>query len=591
MGTRIERLVIIPLLLALVAGATGAATARSPDLTPSQIRAIVDTYAKSQVDSGAAIGVEVGITLGSKPPHFFSYGLARYGTSPRDRERFTEDTLFQIGSVTKIFTTNLLGQLAAQQSSVLSKQLSQFASQLGTLPTNAGAMTLNELGDFTSGITVSTPPQCTSPSQQGTGCICVLDLQTNSCTLNDRPTVDQYDAQDLVDYYRNLQVSPPPGPYFYSDVSTGIIGLLLGGRPRRALDNSALAGWSNRVDRQLTHPLGMKYTFLNPPSGQSAGGVAGGYDQALVTAQVSSGQVTGFDPPSNGGSNYLQSIPPTVAIVGGGGKGATAHAVLSCPGDPNECTVASVETINPGGNYIPAPMVSFGAGDAIGEAVVADGKMVGVLMQKRGCYSTPPSVTISGGRLGNGRDATAQAVLWHQQVAFVEITDGGAGYVEPLAVLIEPGQPFLNNIPIWAPAGALSSTARDMMILTEAALDHPVVNGRLVPPLIRRGFQVAETSYAQGTVSCQGAEVEGSGLAWAILPADANIGKIIVKNGGIGGFSTVVFLVPSIDLGIVVLINSRTPPSTAEQGSQPTSIATDTGLNIIFAIFHAIGVI
>jgi CubicO group peptidase (beta-lactamase class C family) len=323
MGTRIKRLVIIPFLLALVTGATEGAWAKSPALTPAQIRAIVDTYAKSQVDNGAVIGVEVGITLDSKPLHFFSYGLARYGTSPRDRERFTEDTLFQIGSVTKIFTTNLLGQLAAQQSSVLSKQLSQFASQLGTLPTNVGAMTLKELGDFTSGITVSTPPQCTSPSQQGTGCICVLDLQTKSCTPNDRPTVDQYDAQDLVAYYRNLEVPPPPGAYFYSDISTGIIGLLLGDRPHRPLDNSALAGWSSRVDRQLTHPLGMKHTFLNPPSGQSAGGVAGGYDQALVTAQVSGGQVTGFDPPSNGGSNYLQSIPPAVAIVGGGGKGAT----------------------------------------------------------------------------------------------------------------------------------------------------------------------------------------------------------------------------------------------------------------------------
>ena len=78
-------------------------------------------------------------------------------------------------------------------------------------------------------------------------------------------------------------------------------------------------------------------------------------------------------------------------------------------------------------------------------------------------------------------------------------------------------------------------------------------------------------------------------MAWAILPPDANVGEIIVKNGGLGGFSTVVYLVPSIDLGIVVFINSRTPPSAT--GSQPTSIATDTGLNMIFAIFHAMGVI
>lgn len=203
--------------------------------------------------------------------------------------------------------------MAAQQSSVLSKPLSQFAAQLGALPTNVGEMTLEELGDFTSGVPVDTPPRCVSPSQQGTGCICVIDTQTNRC-ISARPTVEQYDAQDLVEYYRNLQVSPPPGPYFYSDVSTGIIGLLLGGSPSRPLDNSALLGWSNRVESRITRPLGMTRTFLNPPSGQTARGVAGGYDQALVTAQVSGGQITGFDPPSNGGSNYVQSMPPAAGL-------------------------------------------------------------------------------------------------------------------------------------------------------------------------------------------------------------------------------------------------------------------------------------
>ena len=582
-----KRLVIIPWLLALVIGATEDAQAKPPSLTPAQIRTIADTYAKSQLDNGSAVGVEVGITLGSKPPLFFSYGLARYGVPPHAREKFTEDTLFQIGSVTKIFTTNLLGQLAAEESSTLAEQLAQFAAQLGTLPANVAAMTLEELGDFTSGIQFSTPPQCKTPAERSMGCICVLDPQTNSCTPNDRPTIDQYDAQDLVALYQHLPVPPPPGPYFYSDISTGIIGLLLGGNPNRPLDNRALAGWSTLVESRITRPLGMKDTFLNPPNGQSGRGVAGGYDQALVTAQVSSGRITGFDPPSNGGSSYVQSMPPAVAIVGGGGRDATAHATLSCPGDLNECSVIGIEADNPGSGYIAAPVVSFGSGNATGEAIVADGKVVAILMQNRGCYPTPPTVTISGGRRAKGRDAVAQAVLWHQQIAFVKILDGGAGYVEPLAVLVAPGQPFLNNIPIWAPAGALSSTARDMTTLAEAALGHRIVNGKPVARSIRDGFQIAETSYAQGSTLCQDAEIDGSGLAWAILPPDGDVGEIIVKNGGVGGFSTVVFLVPSIDLGIVVFINSRTPPSVAAQGGQPTSIATYTGFNMIFAILDA----
>ena len=80
-----KRLVIIPWLLALVIGATEDAQAKSPSLTPAQIRAIADTYAKSQLDNGSAVGVEVGVTLGSKPPLFFSYGLARYGVPPHAR--------------------------------------------------------------------------------------------------------------------------------------------------------------------------------------------------------------------------------------------------------------------------------------------------------------------------------------------------------------------------------------------------------------------------------------------------------------------------------------------------------------------------
>jgi hypothetical protein len=62
-----KSLTILLLLSVGLMGATEGARAKSPALTHAQIRTIVDTYAKPQVDSGAAIGVEVGITLGSKP--------------------------------------------------------------------------------------------------------------------------------------------------------------------------------------------------------------------------------------------------------------------------------------------------------------------------------------------------------------------------------------------------------------------------------------------------------------------------------------------------------------------------------------------
>jgi beta-lactamase class C len=68
--------------------------------------AIARTFAKSSVEKGAAVGVALGIVVGAQPPRFFSYGVADKDSG----EPFGPDVAFEIGSVTKVFTTNLLGQ-------------------------------------------------------------------------------------------------------------------------------------------------------------------------------------------------------------------------------------------------------------------------------------------------------------------------------------------------------------------------------------------------------------------------------------------------------------------------------------------------
>ena len=71
------------------------------------------------------------------------------------------------------------------------------------------------------------------------------------------------------------------------------------------------------------------------------------------------------------------------------------------------------------------------------------------------------------------------------------------------------------------------------------------------------------------------------------MPTIGGVGKIITKNGGIGGFSTELHIVPSLDLGIVVLVNSRqmltddTSPST-----NPTKPAESIANSILYAIAH-----
>src|SRR5262249_14852644 len=164
-----------------------------------------------------------------------SYTWAFGYADPVAKTPFSTDTIFEIGSVTKVFTTNLFGQAIFEKRLKLSNSLVQFSRQLGaftTPPTGQG--TLEELGDFTAGLP-SYAPLCAVQTVPG-------------CLPSTRPTISDYTAQDFLDYFRgttpmNYQMTPPvavtslPALYFYSDYSIGLLGLLLGTPPGQAVSN------------------------------------------------------------------------------------------------------------------------------------------------------------------------------------------------------------------------------------------------------------------------------------------------------------------------------------------------------------------
>ncbi len=78
-----------------------------------------------------------------------------------------------------------------------------------------------------------------------------------------------------------------------------------------------------------------------------------------------------------------------------------------------------------------------------------------------------------------------------------------------------------------------------------------------------------------------------TGLIGLILVSNANApmgdDAVVSKNGGLAGFSTDLGLVPSLDLGVIVFINSNRNAGTTS-GKKPVSAATEIADNIMYAI-------
>jgi CubicO group peptidase (beta-lactamase class C family) len=532
---------------------------------------IVDAFAQAAIRQGVAVGIGVAVIdqSGFGFRNSYVYGKADSAAGIP----FAPDSIFEIGSNTKVFTTNLVGQAVFETSVGLGDRLSEFKGELGRLEPLTGQITLRELGDFTAGI-ADLAPLC-------------KDEHVPGCLPSKRPSVQDYSAQQFVEFFRgtvpkNYNLTHPkpvgklPAPYFYSDFSTGLLGLLLGTTSGTAISDSSLDGWFGEVGARILAPLHMRNTYLEVPASVPVRRIAKGYSPAFAAVEVSDGRVGKIDL-LDGGSAY--SAAPAVSVIGGGGFGAKAAATIE------NGKVTAIKVKAGGSGYIAAPALALNGGSSTATAhaipIVAGGKVVAVEVLTQGAgYKRVPKVTIRGGRGAGGRDATAVAHLANGRVNSITVSNGGAGYRPPLTARVAPGDPEKNVIPIWAPAGALQSTLDDVARLAAAALDRPLRRARL-PLSLREGFRIAETPYAcaaaDPTLSTCPAGTNRVGLAWSIVPADAanHAPEIVTKNGGLPGFSSQIFLVPERGLAVVVLVNSESHGVDVEKigGNHPLAAA------------------
>ena len=103
---------------------------------------------QARIDSGVNPGVVIGI-IDSNGPHYYSFGVK----SLKSREPVNENSIFEIGSITKTFTGILLADRVVKGQSKLDDPLQNYLPEGITAPSkNGAAIALVHLANHTSGL-------------------------------------------------------------------------------------------------------------------------------------------------------------------------------------------------------------------------------------------------------------------------------------------------------------------------------------------------------------------------------------------------------------------------------------------------------
>lgn len=215
-----------------------------PSMAATDLREVVDSRVQPLMQQQGIAGLSVAVVRNGQA-QYFNYGVA----SREGKQPVTQDTLFEVGSVTKTFTSTLGGYALARGKLKLSDKASQHWPQL------AGSafdhISLLQLATYTpGGLPLQFPEAADSPAT-------------------------------MLDYYRHWQPTDAPGTRrLYSNPSIGLFGYLAAkslGQP-----------FNVAMEQTLLPALGLKDTHINVPTGKLSR-YAQGYDKLEKPVRVGAG--------------------------------------------------------------------------------------------------------------------------------------------------------------------------------------------------------------------------------------------------------------------------------------------------------------
>src|SRR6266480_673017 len=244
--TRFRLIVIVAVLAAAKVAAQEAPPAAGPHLQPNAgdeeaaVKRVVDGImqpylAQGQRNAGGRtwsrsphLGTIVAVSLHGHR-YFFSYGKATDAGAP-----FTRETLVEIGSCTKTFTTTLFALAINRKQIVADAPAQKYMPNGYTL--RAQQLTPLELADFTSGM---------------------ADDPTNLPRGLERRSIENYTVKDFLTWASNYEPRTQlPAPYKYSNAGIGLLSYLVATATGKT--------WEDQINSEILQPLGMADTTLRP---------------------------------------------------------------------------------------------------------------------------------------------------------------------------------------------------------------------------------------------------------------------------------------------------------------------------------------
>jgi serine-type D-Ala-D-Ala carboxypeptidase/endopeptidase len=216
----------------------------APAADMTEIRSIMT----NRVDSGRAVGIVIGV-VDQKGPQVIGAGkVSLDGSQQPDGE-----TVYEIGSITKVFTSLVLADMVEKGEVKLDDPVSKFLPAEVKVPSRNGRqITLLDISMQISGL--PRMPNNFHPADPA------------------NPYAD-YDAPKLYDFLSHYTLTRDPGEkYEYSNLAVGLLG--------QALALKAGMSYEELVRRRILEPLGMHSTSITLSESQKKR-LAPGYDASL----------------------------------------------------------------------------------------------------------------------------------------------------------------------------------------------------------------------------------------------------------------------------------------------------------------------